>query len=43
MITKNPYRKLLLDSYFLMLSTQKAYGHLAMDICLLECVTNEKD
>lgn len=36
MITKNPYRKLLLDSYFLMLSTQMAYGHLAMDICLLD-------
>jgi hypothetical protein len=36
MISTNPYRKLLLDSYFLMLSTQIAYCNLAMQICLLD-------
>ena len=36
MLSNNPYRKLIMDSYYRMASIQMAYGHIAMDICLLD-------
>lgn len=36
MLTNTQYRKLIIDSFYRMLSTQMAYGHVAMDICLLD-------
>ena len=36
MLSNNPYRKLVLDSFYRLRSTQMAYGHLAYEICLVD-------
>lgn len=36
MLPANPYRKLVIESYYYMLTIHFGYSHVAMDICLLD-------